>query len=152
MASPAPTASIYVLDSGPLGRLAHDRAVHRVPLQNWLVQEVSAGATVYVSEVADYEVRRELTRLIRAGQLPPTRLARLDHLAILFTYLAVSTAMWRRAADLWADARQQGIPSAGTAALDADVLIAAQALAVGGTVVTNNPGHIGRWVPVRLWP
>jgi hypothetical protein len=48
-------------------------------------------------------------------------------------------------------AGEQGIPSAGAAALDADVLIAAQAQEVGGTVVTNNPGHIGRWVPVRIW-
>ena len=78
MATAATTAPIYVLDSGPLGLLAHDRAVRRASIQNWLVQEVSGGATVYISEVADYEVRRELTRLIRTGQLPPNRQRRLD--------------------------------------------------------------------------
>jgi predicted nucleic acid-binding protein len=145
-------ASIFVLDTGPLGLLAHNRPVHRIPIQAWLVQELTAGATVYISEVADFEVRRELIRLIRAGQLPASRLARLDQLAGLCSYLPVSTAMWRHAADFWADARLQGLPTGSTAALDADVLIAAQAAEVGATVVTNNPGHIGRWVPVMTWP
>src|SRR5688572_14460321 len=145
-------AAIYLLDTGPLGLLAHDRPAHRIPIQTWLVQALAAGDTVYISEVADYEVRRELTRLIRAGQLAPSRLNRLDQLAMLCSYLPVSTAMWRRAADLWADARQQGLPTAGAAALDADVLIAAQAAEAQATVVTNNPGHIGRWVPVFPWP
>jgi predicted nucleic acid-binding protein len=142
----------YLLDTGPLGLLAHDRPVHRIPIQTWLVQEMTAGATIFFSEVADYEVRRELTRLIRAGQLPASRLHRLDQLASLFTYLPVSTAMWRRAAELWADARQQGLPAASVAALDGDVLIAAQAVEVQATVVTNNPSHIGGWVPVHPWP
>jgi predicted nucleic acid-binding protein len=114
--------------------------------------EMAAGATILVSEVADYEVRRELTRLIKAGQLPASRLNRLDQLATLCTYLPVSTAMWRRAAELWADARAQGFVTAHAAALDADALIAAQAEAVQATVVTNNPIHLGRWVPVRVWP
>ena len=144
-------ATTYLLDTGPLGLLAHDRPARRIPIQAWIVQEISAGATVYISEVADYEVRRELTRLTRSGQLPASRLGRLDQLASLCTYLAVSTAMWRRAADYWADARLQGMPTAGGAALDADVLVAAQASEVSATVVTNNPIHIGRWVPVRVW-
>lgn len=143
---------IYVLDSGPLGLLAHDRPAQRIAIQTWLVQAITAGDMVYISEVADYEVRRELTRLIRAGQMPASRLTRLDQLASLCSYLPISTAMWRRAADLWADARQQGLPTAGMAALDADVLIGAQAVEVSATVVTNNPVHLGRWAPVLVWP
>ncbi len=145
-------ATIYLLDSGPLGLLAHDRPVRRQPVQHWLTQEMTAGSVFYVSEVADYEVRRELLRLIRAGQLPASRLNRLDQLAALCNYLPVSTAMWKRAADLWADARQQGMPTASPDSLDADVLIASQALEVGATVATNNAGHIGRWVPVISIP
>ena len=59
--------AIYLLDTGPLGLLAHDRPAHRVLIQAWLVQEMTAGASIYMSEVADYEVCRELTQLIRAG-------------------------------------------------------------------------------------
>ena len=145
-------AAIYLLDTGPLGLLAHARPARRIPIQTWLVQEMTAGATVYISKVADFEVRRELTRLVRAGQLPSSRLNRLDQLATLCAYLPVSTAMWRRAADLWADARMQGMPTTSAAALDADVIIAAQAADISATVVTNNPIHIGRWVPVHVWP
>ena len=145
-------AATYLLDSGPLGLLTHDRPARRQPIQTWLAQELTAGATIYISEVADYEVRRELVRLVRAGQLPASRLNRLDQLAAICTYLSVSTAMWKGAAELWAEARRQGVPTASPAALDADVLVAAQALEVHATVVTNNPGHIARWAPVRLWP
>lgn len=86
-------ASIHLLDSGPLGLLAHDRPAHRLPLQNWVTQTLAQGDIIYLPEVADYEVRRELTRLIQAGQLPPSRLNRLDQLVRLITYLPVSTAM-----------------------------------------------------------
>ena len=94
-----------LLDSGPLGLLAHDRPAQWTPIRDWLTQQASAKVTIYVSEVADFEVRRELTRLVQSGKLPPARLARLDQLAEMFTYLPVSTAMWKRAAELWAEAR-----------------------------------------------
>jgi predicted nucleic acid-binding protein len=142
----------YLLDTGPLGLLAHDCPAQRIPIQNWIVQEMTAGANFFISEVADYEVRRELTRLVRSGQLPASRLSRLDQLATLCTYLPVSTSAWRLAADFWADARLQGMPTAGAAPLDAGALIAAQAREMIATVVTNNPKHLTRWVPVRVWP
>ena len=142
----------FLLDTGPLGLLAHDRSTVREPIQAWLLEEMAGGATIYLSEVADYELRREVTRLVQAGQLPPSRLARLDQLAEVFTYLPVSTAMWKRAAELWAEARKQGKPTANPAALDADVLIAAQAIEVQATVVTTNAGHLSQWITVRNWP
>ena len=121
-------------------------------MQNWVMQELGAGNNIYVSEVADYEVRRELIRLIRAGQLPASRLQRLDQLKSLCLFLPVSSTSWQRAAELWAEARLQGKATASPASLDPDVLIAAQAQEVAATVVTNNPGHIGRWVPILTWP
>jgi len=152
-ASSLPNA--YVLDTGPLGLPAHDRPAQRLPIQQWLIREMSNGATIYLSEVADYEVRREVIRLIDAGQLPASRLARLarlDQLGTLFTWLPVSTAIWKRAAQLWADSRRQGKPTADAAALDADVLIAAQALEQKATVVTSNPTHLQHLVAIRSWP
>jgi predicted nucleic acid-binding protein len=145
-------ATDYLLDAGPLGLLAHNRPVRRLPIQDWVIRELGGGSKIYISEVADYEVRRELIRLIRSGQLPASRLDRLDRLKSLCDYLAVSTSAWQRAAELWADARLQGSPAAGPASLDADVLIASQAKEVAATVVTSNAGHIGHWVNVFLWP
>ena len=132
-------ATIYLLDAGPLGLLAHRRPAQFTPIRTWLFQEKAAGALVYISEVADYEVRRELTRMIKAGQLPASRLQRLDQLATFCTYLPVSTSVWSQAAEFWADARSQGWPTASPDALDADALIAAQALEIQATIVTSNP-------------
>ena len=142
----------YLIDAGPLGLLAHDRPALRIPIQSWLMNEVSAGATVYLSEVADFEVRRELLRLIKAGKLPASRLDRLDFLQTMFTYLPASTAAWRKAAEFWADARSKGLPTASPDALDADAIVAGQAAEMQATVVTGNAAHIGRWVPVKIWP
>ena len=142
----------YLLDTGPLGLLAHDRPAQRLPIQTWLLEQLAAGVTIYLSEVADYEVRRELTRLVQSGKLPASRLDRLDQLDRVFAYLPVSTASWRRAATLWATTRSQGKPTADPAALDADVLIAAQALEVQATVVTCNPTHLKSLVPIHPCP
>ena len=48
--------AVYLLDSGPLGLLAHNRLANRMAIESWRMNEVAAGATVYLSEVADYEV------------------------------------------------------------------------------------------------
>lgn len=147
-----PMPENYLLDSGPLGLLAHNKPARRILIQNWLIQELKSGSSVFISEVADYEVRRELNRLVLAGQLPVSRLQRLDQLSQLFTYLPISTTMWKRAAEFWADARLQGWPTASPDALDADVLIAAQVTEMQATVVTSNASHLGRWVPFCQWP
>ena len=149
---PSPLPNIYLLDAGPLGLLAHDRPASRLPIQEWLIREMSNRATIYLSEVANYEVRREVIRLIDAGQLPTSRLHRLDQLETLFTWLPVTTAMWKRAAQLWADSRRHGKPTADAAALDADVLIAAQAIEQRATVVTSNSTHLRHLVAIRSWP
>lgn len=144
--------SIYLLDSGPLGLLAHDRPAHRGSIHAWVLNELSLGSTVYLSEVADYEVRREIKRMIQANQLPATRLQRLDSIAQFCKKLPMTTQMWLLASDLWATARTNGVPSAHQASLDADVLLAAQALEVGGTVVTKNTNHFAPHCSVLSWP
>ena len=52
-----PLAATYLLDTGPLGLLAHNRPALFAPIQNWILQEIAAGGTIYIPEVADYEVR-----------------------------------------------------------------------------------------------
>jgi predicted nucleic acid-binding protein len=141
--------TVYLLDTGPLGLLSHRKPAQATPIRNWLLQEKTAGAAFYISEVADYEVRRELTRMIRSGKLPVSRLQRLTAFC---AYLPVSTWAWRKAAEFWADARAQGLPTSSPDALDADVLVAAQAAEVNAKVVTNSSAHIARWVPVHISP
>jgi predicted nucleic acid-binding protein len=71
-------------------------------------------------------------------------------------YLPLTDEALRLGAELWARSRQSGRPTADRAALDIDVLIAAQALTFGPpasdvTVVTANSKHLAQFVDARHW-
>ncbi|MDF5719833.1 MAG: hypothetical protein PUP91_04965 [Rhizonema sp. PD37] len=55
-------------------------------------------------------------------------IARLDELARLLEYLPITTVDMRQAALFWAQARQQGQPTAGDKTIDGDVILVAQAV------------------------
>jgi predicted nucleic acid-binding protein len=57
----------------------------------------------------------------------------------------------RHAAELWAISRRQGFPTADIQALDGDVILAAQALAVDGVIITSNRKHLERFAPTKFW-
>jgi len=81
-------------------------------------------------------------------------IARLDALAQVAEYLPISTTAMRRAAELWALARQQGQPTAKDNTIDADMILAAQALTLGVPeviVATTNVAHLSRFVPANDW-
>ena len=101
----------------------------------------------------DYEVRRELLRL---------RLARAVRLLDRVyddphvERLQVSSKALTRAAELWADARRRGAPTADPHALDIDVILAAQVLPANWPagdfiVATSNVSHLGQFVPAAEW-
>ncbi len=140
-----------LLDAGPLGLVTNPRRSRQsVACAQWLQALVGHGSRVLVPEIADYEVRRELLRANKARGL-----ARLDALAGLLEYLPLTTAAMRQAAVFWAQARQQGRPTADDKALDGDVILAAQAITLGATdvvIATTNVGHLSRFVPAALWP
>jgi predicted nucleic acid-binding protein len=140
------------LDTGPLGRISNPRATaDNLRCRQWARSLVSAGFRVVVPEIADYEVRRELFRVgATAG------LARLDLVKANFPYAPLTTDVMLRAAELWADVRRKGMPTASPDSLDGDAILAAQALVgcgPGDTVVvaTDNVGHLGRFVDARIW-
>ena len=115
-------------------------------IRRWLWELRRAGRIVCIPEVADYEVRRQL-RLLGSD----AGIENLDELGRRFRYLRVTSAIWRRAADLWAHARRQGSPTAEDAALDADVILAALAEREGGIVATENIRHLELFVPAKRW-
>jgi predicted nucleic acid-binding protein len=136
------------LDTTPLSLLAHPN--EKQPLvkevREWLEGVLTAGSIVFLPEIADYEVRRELLRLGRTKSLQ-----RLDALQSTLTYLPLDTATMRRAAEMWAEARNQGVPTADPRELDADVILAAQAEGVQAVVATANVAHLARFVDARHW-
>jgi predicted nucleic acid-binding protein len=109
---------------------------------------IAAGVRIVVPEITDYELRRELLRMAHGASI-----RRLDALAQATEYLPLTTAAMRKAAELWALARQQGQPTAGDNTIDADMILAAQALTLGGPVVvaTTNIGHLARFVSAEHW-
>jgi len=146
-------ARIIVLDSGPLGEACRKRGhpdVERLTL--WLQHAKANGAIVAIPEMADYEVRRGL---FLSGAIEGIK--RLDDLREEFGfYIPISTAAMRKAAELWADARRKGIATADDKAIDADVILAAQALLFTGltdelVVATYNEGHLSRYVQAHHW-
>lgn len=138
---------IVLLDAGPLGMLSNPNAspANRECFQ-WMESLLVQGTPVCVPEIADYEVRREL---LRANKLQGV--ARLDVVKNAVNYLPITTAIMLKAAELWAEARRDGLPTADPKALDCDVILAAQALAVNGIVATENVGHLARFVQARPW-
>jgi predicted nucleic acid-binding protein len=64
----------------------------------------------------------------------------------------------RKAAELWAEVRSRGLPTADDKRLDADVIVVAQAMDYAGlgddlTVATDNVSHISRFpgVVAKRW-
>ena len=71
-------------------------------------------------------------------------------------YIEITTDAMHRAAELWADVRNRGIATADDHSLDADVILAAQALLFTGltdtlVVATDNPRHLSRYLDARHW-
>ena len=139
-----------LLDSGPLGLVTNPGASPlAAACARWVVDAISSGSSVMVPEIADYEVRRELIRARRTAGI-----ARLDAFIGQVDFLPIETAAMRRAAAFWAEARQQGRPTAPDPALDADVILAAQAATMARTdviVATTNPKHLSRYLAAELW-
>lgn len=144
-----------LLDSPLVSRLCHPARTENRPLADWLesvLREHSESVVLYLPEIVDYEVRRGLLHVaLRSGRSTTRSLLRLDRLTETLDFLPLDTATMRRAAGLWAEARATGRPTAGAEALDGDAILAAQAIAVGGSVVTENVRHLERFVSAHRW-
>jgi predicted nucleic acid-binding protein len=143
---------LVFLDTGTLGLLAKPRGKPQTDqCRQWVADLLSAGVRVFVPEIADYEVRRKLLHL---GATAGVR--RLDQLKAGLEYSPITTDVMLRAAELWADLRRAGLPTAAPGSLDGDCILAAQALLAVGpddvlTVATDNVGHLGRMVDAQTW-
>lgn len=133
-----------MLDAGPLGLLA--RRKPRSDVIEWFRAVAASRTSVIVPEVADYEVRREFLLAGLKGSLEV-----LDRLKASLTYAPITTDVMLRAAELWADARRRGRPTADPRELDCDVILAAQALQANAIIATENVGHLSRYVTAGHW-
>jgi predicted nucleic acid-binding protein len=144
-------SGVLFLDSGPLGLITQPQRSHEViAITDWLKDCLLAGARVLVPAIVYYEIKREL---LRANKV--VGIGRLDTFvnASPGRYVPLTDDALRFAAELWAQSRQAGRPTADAMALDIDVLLAAQALQMGGTpiIATTNQKHLSQFTSARHW-
>ena len=141
---------LIVLDAGPIGLLSNPTTSGpSAEARAWAQRHLEAGDRLVVPEIADYEVRRELLRAERHRGVQA-----LDRLGSALGYAPLTTSVIRDAAELWARARNEGQPTAHEAALDGDVILAAQARSFeldDVVVATTNARHLERYVTARVW-
>lgn len=139
--------TVLVLDATGIGQASHPRGVPE--FDDWFAHAIDLTEVV-VPAPSELEVRRELLRTRSTLSI-----ARLDRLVRLLHYEEMNLARWRLAAQLWAEARNRGRPTADPKALDVDVLVAAIALSIDTNdeviVVTANRRHLAQFVDARLW-
>jgi predicted nucleic acid-binding protein len=143
---------LILLDAGPLGMVTNPKATG-VPLacQLWLKSLLRRGEKIAIPEISDYEVRREL---LRAGLL--RSLHRLDNLKQALSYIPIQTETMLLAAELWAEVRKAGQPTADPKALDGDVILSAQARLLSNEtteviIATTNVAHLSRFTTALDW-
>ena len=133
-----------MLDSGPLGKLAHHSP--KPDILDWHESLKRAEIELILPEVADYEVRRNLLlHDLRES------IAVLDLLRSTISFRPITSSTMLRAAGLWADVRKRRKPTADMKELDCDAILAAQALEAGAIVATENVGHLERYVTAKDW-
>ena len=94
-------ALVLMLDTSPLGRLVHLR--HYINIGRWVDEALAQGATIYLPEMSDFELRRSLLSMNASRSLRV-----LDELSNKLTYLPLDTAAMRQAAALWAPTSRAG--------------------------------------------
>jgi len=141
-----------LLDSYPLGLASKPvRSPDVIAITNWITVILAAGHQIYIPEVIDYEIRRELLRAVKNNGIK-----KLDGLKSILNFLPINSSTMLVAAELWAKSRQSGLATGDPKKLDIDVILAAQALTLGVPtseliIATSNVSHISRFIFADEW-
>jgi len=146
---------IVFLDTGPLGAITNPspKSQQVSQIKAWAQQMEAANHRLIVPAVADYEQRRE--HLLRGATASITELDNFIN-RVPGRYLPVTDSALKRAAQLWADMRKIGLPTADLLELDCDIVLASQVLDLGlaaGSfiVATGNIRHVQRLIACATW-
>ncbi|WP_019504692.1 hypothetical protein [Pleurocapsa sp. PCC 7319] len=149
---------IIFIDTGILGLLANpNKKGEAADCEQWLLGLLSKGVSVLTSDICDYEVRRNL--ILESLRKPNINsIDSLDELKDLIAFLPISNEVMMKAANLWAEARIQGIPTADDKSLDADIIICAQYKILEQeypgryiVIATTNVKHLSRFTEAKEW-
>ena len=136
-----------ILDSGPLGQISRADSLRHAEIKAWFDLLIARDVPVFIPAIADFEIRRSLILAERTRSL-----ARLDALQVQAALLPITNPDLRLAARLWAMSRKQGKSVGDPKELNADVILAAQAISIPNAVIaTGNVGHLALFAEARLW-
>ncbi len=148
---------VIVLDTFPLSNMARREAAQPTTVgekcRQWVNSCLAAGNLVVAPSICYFEVLREMERLGATAQIERLKTF---CFAAPNRFLSITDTHLESAAKLWAQARQNGTPTASPDALDVDVILAAQTLSLGLSpheyvVATTNVGHLAQFVSAEGW-
>lgn len=145
---------IVLLDSYPLSLVSHPgRGNKQADCKRWAQRLVRQGILIVVPEIVDYELRR---KLLQGGK--SDAIDKLNGLGDMgLTYSPITTEVTRKAAELWAWARNSNQSTAHAERIDVDAFIGAHAITLAEelqeyvVVATSNVKHIARYTPAQEW-
>ena len=144
---------VVLLDAGPLGLVSNPKPGRRAEAcVEWLIRLRRLGTEVRVPLLADFEVRRGL---VLGGSAKG--LVALDRLVAQCGHALPTADTIEIAARLWADVRRRGRSVGPDRDLQADVILAAQALELTAEgyqtwVASDNLRHLNRlYSRCALW-
>ena len=144
---------IIVLDTGIIGIVTNPKSSpESFACTSWLKTKLANEDAIFLPEICDYEIRREL---IRANKI--NGLSRLDAFKNSLNYLPITTKAMIKAAEFWATARQIGRPTAPDLSLDGDMILAAQVFVLAEeieeevVIATTNTKHLSLFANAFDW-
>jgi len=119
---------IILLDTGVLGLIINTKPSEKnkdevIQCNKWMENLLQKKHRVIISEIADYEQRRELILNKNLNGIQ-----RLNALVSGLDYFRITTNTMHKAAELWAFARKEGKQTSSNKALDGDAILCSQAI------------------------
>jgi predicted nucleic acid-binding protein len=149
---------IIFLDTNIIGKLSNpNRIPEALECQGWFERLLTRGAYFTSSELCFYELKRSLILAHSAGGTN-RGIERLNDLRMFVDVLPIDRSVSDLAAQIWANTKSQGTPTADRQNLDIDLIIAAhwQLLSQqfpGREVVisTTNIKHLALFANAQEW-
>jgi predicted nucleic acid-binding protein len=149
---------IIFLDTNILGKLANPNQIEEaLKCRKWFEKLLVRGVYFVSSELCFYEVKRSLILALKKGGTD-RGIKKLEELRLFVDVLAVDQQISDLSAEIWAETKLKGIPTANQENIDIEIIIAAHWQALkqefpGRYIIvsTTNIKHLDLLTDAREW-